>query len=146
MALSKPYLGIHIFILKIKEISRRKKKCEYPWHSGTLHSLLSKHSLYPGAEPILTQMDPCYKDHLWQTPNCGLPAPYFFSWNTRQKLLQLSQKHNIYLFPFCFKVQSEINFFSISNLKQLSTRRFTRAASFALKILSCGDLPALWNS
>lgn len=80
MALSERYLGIHIIILKIKDIRRRKKKCQYPWQSSTLYSLLSKHSLYPGAETMLTQMEApcCYKDVLWQAPNCGLPAPYFF--------------------------------------------------------------------
>lgn len=41
MVLSKPYLGIHTVISKIKYISRRKKKCQCPWQSSTLHSLLS---------------------------------------------------------------------------------------------------------
>lgn len=65
----------------------------------SLDSLLSKHSLCPGTEPVLTQTDApcCYKDGLWQAPSSGLPAPYFFPWNTNQELLQLSQKCNIYI-------------------------------------------------
>lgn len=39
MELSKPYLGIHIIILKIKDISRRKKKCHGIYGSQAHYTL-----------------------------------------------------------------------------------------------------------
>lgn len=146
MVLNKLYPGIHIIISKIKEISRRRN---VSIHDSQAHYTLfwvSSLCIQGQTQCWLKGKLCCYKDGLWQTPSCGLTDPYFFPWNTRQELQRLSQKHNIYLFLFCLKMQSEVHLFSISNPKQLSTTRFTRAVSFVLKILSCGDLPTLWNS